>query len=178
MVMDRIFRTPPDKPDTRMIFIGGCGIITFFRGLNILFGNQPQAELFNILGEFFVLFWGGTWTLVGLFVLIVAISGHRFPRLDLAAAYLLLCIWWLWALIYLLSAIFTDVDRIAGFLAAFILLITGFVLTAGIMMNIRKTQLLALNAALKDQVETLNADLARVADRSKELRKELGDNEL
>ena len=44
-ILDIIFKVPPKKPDSRMYFLGGCGLITIFRGAYILFGRPPVGNL-------------------------------------------------------------------------------------------------------------------------------------
>src|SRR6478672_6866691 len=97
-LLDRIFKQPPKKPDSRMFFLGGCGLITGVRGAYNLFGRPPQALIFTELGPWFVIFWSWVWIFVGVAVMLVAGSGHWKPDLDRAAAFLLMSLWWVWSL--------------------------------------------------------------------------------
>ena len=172
-ILERVFKTPPRKPDARMFFIGGAGLISLIRGVNNLWGNPPVGALFDKLGNFFTVFWSIMWVLIGLFTVIVAMLGHKVPALDLAVAYLLLFLWWLWAFIYFVSALFLRGDFLQDIIATFILSITGTVLTAGVILSIRKTQLLTLNEAMRAQLEGAKADLETLALQCKQLREQL-----
>lgn len=174
-VLDKIFKQPPKKPDSRMFFLGGCGLITMVRGAYTLFGRPPQAEVFIILGPWFIVFWSWIWMFVGFTVMLVAGSGHWKPDLDRAAAFLLMSIWWVWSLLYLLSAALPqNPERWADLLNSVILAATGLVLTAGIIQGIRKTQEIRLKELAIAQLKQLEAEVIIIAAENRRLR-ELGD---
>lgn len=175
-ILDMIFRMPPKKPDSRMYFLGGCGLITITRGLYIVFGRPPEAEIFTELGSWFVNFWACIWIFVGLSVMIVAGTGHWKAELDRSAAFLLMAIWWLWAVLYLISACLpANTDRLADFLQAGILAVTGLVLTAGIIQGIRKTQALKMQELTLAELQLLQRQTLEVVNENKRMRQELFD---
>jgi hypothetical protein len=177
-ILDMMFKMPPRKPDSRMYFLGGCGLITLVRGLNIIFGNRPEAEVFGFLGPWFITFWGSIWIFIGISVMAVAGTGHWKAELDRSAAFLLMAVWWIWALLYLISSILPgSVDRLTDLLTALILAVTGLVLSAGIIQGIRKTQALKMQALTLAELHLLQAQTLEVVNENKRMRKQLADLE-
>lgn len=173
-ILDVIFRKPPKKPDARMFFLGGCGLITMIRGFYLFFGRPPQAEIFDQLGPWFINFWGCVWVFLGFAVMLVAGSGHWRSELDRAAAFLMLGLWWVWGLLYLISACIPgNPDPTADLLQACLLAVTGTVLTAGIIQGIRKTQEIRLKELAVAQIQQITAEALIISRENARLRAEL-----
>ena len=160
---DYLFQAPPKRPDARMVFLGGAGAITALRGALTVFGPiPPQAYLFTVLGDVFVGFWGVAWMIVGLGCVTIAALGHRYPEWDRFSAFLLMTMWWLWGAIYLVSAIWPtspDNRRLADLLNGGVLVITGAVLSSGVVLYLRKTQEIQLRSIALSRIRQLEADL-------------------
>ncbi len=171
---DLFFRVPPKHPDARDIFLGGAGLITGVRGALYLVSQPPQGELFKILGPVFVGVWSWIWIIGGFGVLAVAVTGHRWPEVDRVAGFGLMMIWWIWGGIYLLSGIFwsvgdrRDIDLVQG---AFLVL-TGIVLSAGVIQGIRKTQEIQLRKLAMQRLREQDRNLAILIGENDKLREE------
>lgn len=178
-ILDIIFKVPPKKPDSRMYFLGGCGLITIFRGAYILFGRPPVAEIFDALGSWFIYFWAWVWIFVGIAVMIVAGTGHWRAELDRAAAFFLMGIWWMWAALYFISAVLPhNEDRLADFLNGCVLGVTGIVLSAGIIQGIRKTQEIRLKQLAMEELRLLNLQTLVIVEENRRMRQLLSDNNI
>lgn len=169
----RVFRTPPNHPDARDIYLGGCGAITFIRGLLYLV-NDPQAAVFSTLGSLFIDVWAYIWVFGGLFVFVVAFTRHKWPEIDRYAAFLLMMIWWIWGGLYLLSATLDSGRRSADLFAGLALVLTGLVLSAGVILGIRKTQELQLRQVAVSRIRELERDAKALARENEQLRLEMG----
>ena len=163
------FRTPPRHPDARDVYLGGCGLITSIRGLFYLV-EDPQAALFTIAGQAFILTWAWIWVLGGLFVLGVAFTGHKWPELDRYAAFSLMMIWWVWGFMYLVSVTIDSGRRLADAYAGGISVITGLVLTAGVIVSIRKTQEIELRQIAVGRIRELEVQARELAEDNERLR--------
>lgn len=151
-----LFRSPPHHPDARDVYLGGCGAITFVRGLLYLV-NDPQGAVFRQIGDIFIDTWAWIWVAGGLFVIGVSITGHRWPEVDRYAAFLLMMIWWVWGGLYLLSATIDSDRRAADLYAGLTLMLTGLVLSAGVILSIRKTQEISLRQIAVGRIRELEA---------------------
>lgn len=173
---DYLFRSPPQHPDARMVFLGGAGIITALRGALVAFGPQPVGYLFDVLGHGFVLFWGVAWILVGFICLITAATGHRYPDWDRIAAFLLMTMWWLWGAVYIVSAFWpgaTGDRRGADLLLGGVFVLTGSVLSAGVILSLRKTQEIQLRQIAVNRIRQLEDDMRTLAAENALLQHEL-----
>lgn len=168
-----IFRTPPRHPDARDVYLGGCGIITMVRGLYYL-REDPAAALFELAGQIFIQTWAWIWVAVGIFVLLVAFTGHRWPELDRYAAFALMMVWWVWGLMYLVSVTVDSGHRLSDAYAGAIAVITGLVLTAGVIVAIRKTQEIELRQVAVGRIRELEAIAEALAEENERLRLECG----
>lgn len=171
-----VFRTPPRKPDARMMFLGGTGLITATRGALVVFAVSPQAFVFEVLGPAFVNFWGITWMAVGAICVGIAATGHRHPEWDRLAAFLLMVLWWTWGVLYLISPLWpeTPPDRVkTDLLAGSTLVLTGLVLSSGVILSIRKTQEIQLRVIAVNRIRQLEDDLREVVSANEVLRTEL-----
>lgn len=173
---DYLFRAPPRQPDARMVYIGGCGIITMIRGLFYIFGDPPTAALFENLGRGFVLFWSIMWVATGVAVIVVAGTGHRWPHADRFAAFIMLMLWWVWGALFLLSGLlFAGEGRAARDIYSGLgLLVTGVVIAAGVIQGLRKTQEIQLREIAVRRIRELEEALVKIAAENEALRKEGG----
>lgn len=174
---DLIFRTPPNHPDARDIYLGGAGILTGVRGIFYLEGTPPQAELFKLLGPIFTITWSWIWVVAGFAVAGVTFTKHRWPEWDRMAGFALMMIWWVWGFLYLASGLFfgDDPDRRAvDLLQGLVLILTGIVLTAGVVVGIRKTQEMHLRLLAQEENSRLKLALAEITGENQRLRKEAG----
>jgi hypothetical protein len=155
-----------------MIYIGGCGIITMIRGFFYLYGNTPDAALFQALGRGFVMFWSIVWVLVGALVVGVAATGHRWPGTDRIAAYAMLMLWWVWGGLFLISGVFFfDSDRRSqDIFAGLTLLFTGLVITAGVIQGLRKTREIQLREVAVARIRELEEAVVRLSAENEVLR--------
>jgi MFS family permease len=173
---DYMFRAPPKQPDARMVFLGGSGLITGLRGALAVWGPAPNGYLFDVLGRGFVVFWGSAWLLVGIICMAVAATGHRYPEWDRVAAFLLMTMWWLWGVIYLVSAIWPDSQdgrRGTDLLLGGVFIVTGSVLSAGVILSLRKTQEIQLREVAVSRIRQLEDDMVALAGENARLQHEL-----
>jgi hypothetical protein len=154
---DYLFQIPPKQPDARAVYLAGTGLITAIRGAQTVWGQPPQAWLFVELGSVFVLFWGWVWIAVGVITLLVAATGHRHPDWDRLSAFSMLMLWFVWGLIYLVSAWLapTSDRRLIDLYAGLGLIFTGIILSAGVIQGLRKTH----EIYLREQSEKARRDL-------------------
>jgi hypothetical protein len=164
-----IFRSPPHHPDARDVYLGGCGVITFVRGLLYLV-NAPQGAVFHQVGELFIDVWSWIWVIGGAFTVLVACTGHKWPELDRYAAFLLMMIWWVWGGLYLLSATIDSDRRSADFYSGLTLIFTGIVLSAGVILAIRKTQEISLRMVAVGRIRELEAINEALVEENERLR--------
>ena len=168
-----VFRSPPDHPDARDVYLGGCGLITAFRGIYYL-TTPPNAALFDLAGPVFNSVWAWFWLLGGLFVFGVACTGHKWEELDRYGAFALLMLWWLWGLLYLISATLDSGQRTADLVAGLLAMITGLVLTAGVITGIRKTQEIRLRQVAVGRIRELERIARDLTAENERLRLDLG----
>lgn len=168
-----IFRAPPKHPDARDVYLGGCGIITTVRGLYYL-REDPQAALFELAGQIFIQTWAWIWVAIGMFVVGVAFTGHKWPELDRYAAFALMMVWWVWGLMFIVSATVDSDRRLADAYSGAISLITGLVLTAGVIVAIRKTQEIELRQVAVGRIRELETIAKTLAEENERLRLECG----
>lgn len=170
---DLFFRVPPQHPDARDIYLFGIGIITTLRGVNTLTGPAPTARMFIELGPAFLIVWGWIWILVGASASAVACTKHRWPEVDRSAGFAVMMVWWMWGLLYLMSAMFwTDTFRLFDVLTGVVLIFTGMVMSAGVIMGIRKTQEIELRAVTVRRVRELEELLDVMTGENERLRKD------
>jgi hypothetical protein len=169
---DYLFRTPPAQPDARTVYLAGAGLITALQGGSYLWGVPPGAYLFSILGSIFITFWGWMWIFIGLSAVGVALTGHRHPDWDRLAAFAVMMLWWVWGFIYLLSAIIAaDTDRqTTDLLIGLRLILTGLVLSAGVVQGLRKTHEIWLRERAESRVRELEATVLAFAAENESLR--------
>jgi hypothetical protein len=167
-----LFRSPPDQPDARTVYLAGVGLTTALQGSSYVWGIGPTAWLFLELGPIFIMFWGWIWMIVGLTAVGVAFTGHRHPDWDRLAAFAVMMLWWVWGLIYLFSALFApDDDRqTADLLIGLRLILTGLVLSAGVVQGLRKTHEIWLRERAEDRVRELEQGLLMMAAENEALR--------
>lgn len=172
---DLFFRSPPKHPDARDVYLFGIGTITAFRGINTLTGPPPTGQLFIALGPTFVAIWGWFWILVGGGAALISATGHRWPEVDRAAGFAVMMIWWMWGLLYLLSAaLWTDQFRIFDVLNGCVLILTGVAMSAGVVLGIRKTQEIGLRGIATQRIRELEQVLDELAAENERLRKSVG----
>lgn len=174
---DLFFRTPPKHPDARDVYLGGAGILTGMRGIFYLAGTPPMGEMFIRLGPIFTVTWSWVWVIAGFSVAAVVFTKHRWPEWDRAAGFLLMMIWWVWGFLYLASGIFFGDDpdrRSVDLLNGLVLVLTGIVLSAGVILGIRKTQELQLRLLTQEENTRLSLALAEITGENQRLRKEAG----
>lgn len=171
---DYLFRTPPKQPDARAVYLGGAGLITAFRGGQTIWGLPPSAYVFQALGDVFITFWGAMWIIVGLVVFVVSLTGHKHPDWDRLSAFAMLMLWWVWGLLYLISVPLDPTgDRWATDLTiGFGLIITGFVLAAGVVQGLRKTHEIFLRETAQHRVAELEQDFLTIAAENERLQLE------
>lgn len=173
MPQDLFFRVPPRHPDARDIYLFGIGFITAMRGLNTLYGPQPSARLFIELGPTFVIIWSYIWMAVGTVACCIAFTRHKWPEVDRAAGFAVMMVWWVWGLLYLASAMFwTDAFRAFDLFNGLVLIFTGMVMSAGVILGIRKTQEIELRRLTTIRVHELETTLEDVAGENARLRKD------
>lgn len=171
-----IFRSPPKHPDARDVYLGGCGIITMVRGLYFL-REDPQAALFELTGQIFIQTWAWIWVFIGLFVVSVAFTGHKWPELDRYAAFALMMVWWVWGLMYLVSVTLDSDRRLADAYTGVIAVITGLVLTAGVIVTIRKTQEIELRQIAVRRIRELETIAKTLVGENERLRLKCGETD-
>lgn len=173
---DYLFRQPPGIPDARMVYLGGAGIITAFRGIQTIWGTAPVGYMWGVLGNTFITFWGWTWIVVGVTVVGVSLTGHRHPDWDRLSAFAMLMLWWVWGFIYLGSAIFdpTGDRRALDFSLAIGLIFTGVVLSAGVIQGLRKTHEIWLRQQAEARIRQLESAILLIAEENNTLRSENG----
>lgn len=164
-----VFRSPPHHPDARDVYLGGCGVITFVRGLLYLV-NAPQGAVFHQIGELFIDVWSWIWVGGGIFTVFVAFTGHKWPELDRFAAFLLMMIWWVWGGLYLLSATIDSDRRTTDLYAGLTLVFTGIVLSAGVILAIRKTQEIMLRQVAVQRIRELEEINGALVEENERLR--------
>jgi uncharacterized membrane protein HdeD (DUF308 family) len=159
-----------------MVYLGGAGVITAFRGIQVIWGTPPTGYIFFILGDFFVTFWGWTWIVVGTLVVITSLTGHRHPDWDRLAAFSMLMLWWVWGFIYLASAIFDPIgDRRALDISLAIgLIFTGIVLSAGVIQGLRKTHEIWIRQQAEARIVELEDAILKITEENQLLRGEHG----
>lgn len=161
-IFNMIFKVPPRKPDARMFFMGGAGLITALRGVLFIWGRPLQASVFQVTPEWFILFWGLAWIFTGLAAMIVAATGHWKRELDYSAAFLLMALWLVWGVLYIVSgfiAVFNNLPNAdADFYQALSSVVTGLVLAAGIVTSIRKTQAMTTLELALDTIHQLRKE--------------------
>lgn len=171
---DLFFRTPPRHPDARDIYLSGIGIITLLRGVNTLNGAMPTGQMFVALGPVFVTVWSWIWILVGSGAIAVAITGHRWPEVDRLAGFAVMMVWWMWGLLYLLSALFwSDQFRSFDVFNGVVLIMTGVVMSAGVVLGIRKTQEMGLRQIATRRIRELEGVLNDLSAENERLRKDV-----
>jgi len=171
-----LFRTPPHHPDARDVYLGGCGAITFIRGLLYLV-NDPAGAVFAQAGTLFISVWAWVWVVGGAFIVVVSFTRHKWVELDRYAAFLLMMIWWIWGGLYLLSATIDSERRAADLYTGMTLVLTGIVLSAGVILGIRKTQEIELRQVAVRRIRELEADNAALAEENERLRISCGRGE-
>lgn len=169
---DFLFRTPPHQPDARMVYIGGCGLITLTRGLYYLFGTRPDAAMFTALGQGFVVFWSIIWTLTGASVMVIAGTGHRWPSADRFAAFAMLMLWWAWGVLFLVSGVFffDSGRRGQDIFAGLLLLFTGVIIAAGVIQGLRKTHEIQLREIAVKRIRELEEAVLTLSGENQALR--------
>lgn len=168
-----VFRSPPRHPDSRDVYLGGCGLITLLRGILFLRAD-PQGGIFEAAGSVFTDIWSWVWVLGGLFVIGVACTGHHWEELDRYAAFSLMMIWWVWAALYLISAGISHERQVADLATAVLSIVTGLVLTAGVIMGIRKTQEIHLRQIATGRIRELEEQYKELVAENERLRLDLG----
>lgn len=180
-IRDLFFQSPPRHPDARDIYLFGIGVITSFRGVNSLTGPAPTARMFVELGSTFLTVWSWIWIVVGAGASAIACTGHRWPEVDRAAGFAVMMVWWMWGLLYMLSAVFwSEQFRAFDIVNGLVLILTGIVMSAGVILGIRKTQEMGLRKIatrrLREMEQTLNSLAAENERLRKDVRNAEGEN--
>ena len=156
--------------DIGSVFLAAAGIVTASRGIIYLTTSAPAAAAFEFLGPIFVTAWSWAWVIVGVGVVLVALTGYRWPRADRGAAFALLSLWWMWALLYFASALSDDSGRVvADLLTGVILSVTGVALTAGVILGLRQAQEKRLREVATQRIAYLDKCVEQLADQNAEL---------
>ncbi len=169
---DYLFRTPPDQPDARTVYLAGAGLITGLQGAGYIWGIPPGAYLFTLLGPVFIVFWGWVWIAVGIAAAVVAFTGHRHPDWDRLAAFAVMMLWWIWGFIYLFSALLASDDgrQNTDLLIGLRFILTGIVLSAGVVQGLRKTHEIWLRERAEERVRELEKTVLDFAAENESLR--------
>lgn len=170
---DLFFQVPPRHPDARDIYLFGIGLITALRGINTLTGPLPTAQIFTELGQSFITIWSWIWIMVGAGAAAVTFTKHRWAEVDRAAGFAVMMVWWTWGLLYLLSALFwTDSFRAFDVFNGVVLIFTGMVMAAGVVLGIRKTQEIGLRKLATDRAQKMEELLNVLTAENERLRKD------
>lgn len=176
---DYLFRAPPRQPDARAVYLAGASLVTALQGGGFIWGIPPSAWLFLVLGETFVIIWGWIWMIIGVLGLGVAFTGHKHPDWDRLAAFAVMMLWWVWGFIYLFSALLApDAERrTTDLIIGLRYILTGIVLSAGVIQGLRKTHEIWLRERAEDRVRELEKTVLDFAAENARLRLQVGHRE-
>lgn len=154
------------------MYLAGAGLITALQGATYIWGVPPAAYVFVQLGPVFLTIWGVVWFLVGLSATTVAFTGHRHPDWDRLAAFAVMMLWWISGFLYLLSAVLASDSGRQGsdLLIGLRFILTGIVLSAGVVQGLRKTHEIWLRQRAEERVRELEGTVLEIAAENASLR--------